>query len=105
MEEKPTPASPKPAAQHVIDVKSPKPATPPPADLAVKPAPASVASDLPTKDKASPAPTPPSTKKAAPQPTVAKKPRRQGVGLAIAATVIIVLGLAALATYAYLQGT
>jgi hypothetical protein len=33
----------------------------------------------------------------------AAKPTHSGVGLAITATVIIVLGLAALATYAYLQ--
>lgn len=32
-----------------------------------------------------------------------KPPRQPGVGLAIVATVVIVLGLAALATYAYLQ--
>lgn len=32
-----------------------------------------------------------------------KPPRQPGVGLAIFATVVIVLGLAALATYAYLQ--
>jgi hypothetical protein len=33
----------------------------------------------------------------------APKPPKNGVGLAIVATVLIVLGLAALATYAYLQ--
>jgi uncharacterized protein HemX len=38
---------------------------------------------------------------AAPKPP--KPPRQPGVGLAIVATMVIVLGLAALATYAYLQ--
>jgi hypothetical protein len=37
------------------------------------------------------------------QPTKRAESTRHGVGLAIAATVIIILGLAALATYAYLQ--
>ncbi len=45
---------------------------------------------------------PPAPKKAEAKPAAPKQPGT-GVGLAIFATVVIVLGLAALATYAYLK--
>ncbi|MGH7142201.1 MAG: hypothetical protein ACREF5_01860 [Candidatus Saccharimonadales bacterium] len=57
------------------------------------------ATKAPVKDEAQQ--TPKNTKK----PSVAKPPKQpgSGVGLAISATVIIVLGLAALMVYAYLK--
>jgi hypothetical protein len=73
----------------------------PPAEQPDKPSAADPFEQLVAEDQAShvvpPAATPKATK-----PATAKAPRA-GVGLAISATVVIVLGLAALATYAYLQ--
>jgi len=88
MEEKlhvePKAETPKPAVAPVMDV------VPPPA--ADKPQPAA------------PNPTPaPAAKPAKPAKPVTPKQPSNGVGMAITATVIIVLGLAALAVYAYLK--
>lgn len=72
----------------VMDVQPPAPAPAPdvPADK--------------QRSKESPEPAKPAPK--AVKPKAPKQPG-SGVGFAIAATVVIVLGLAALATYAYLQ--
>jgi len=81
-------ATPKvPLSSFVMDVVAP-----PPADKATEPKPE------PTAEK----PKPEVPKKAEHKP---EKPARAstGVGAAILATVVIVLGLAALATYAYLK--
>ena len=53
-------------------------------------------------DTKSPAPESKSVKQALAKPTTPKQPS-SGTGLAIFATVVIVLGLAALATYAYIK--
>jgi hypothetical protein len=58
-------------------------------------APAPEPGEAPAEPAATPAESDP--------PKAPKPPREKGVGLAIVGTVIIVLGLAALATYAYLQ--
>lgn len=78
-----------PLAHMAMDVVSPPPAT--------EKAPAPEASK-PTDEK--PKHDPP--KKAEHKPSTPKQPGT-GVGLAIFATIVIVLGLAALATYAYLK--
>ena len=56
----------------------------------------------PREDKQPEAAEPPQ-KQEQPKAVVPKKPRQPGVGMAIVATVVIVLGLAALITYAYLK--
>jgi uncharacterized protein HemX len=78
MEEQPTPKPP------VMDV------VPPP-----------VATELPRTGD--PKPQPPAQPKAAPEPPKPPKQPGNGVTAAIVATVIIVLGLALLAVYAYLK--
>ncbi|HEX7633346.1 MAG TPA: hypothetical protein VF401_03400 [Candidatus Saccharimonadales bacterium] len=82
------PETPRAAPSPVMDVVAPPPASPP------------------AEPSASPAVAPVEPKKQAkPAPAPTKPPRQpsNGVGMAIFATVVIVLGLAALATYAYLQ--
>jgi hypothetical protein len=87
---------PKPAAAPVMDVRPPQaeaaPVREPKAEEAPKPA-----DDKETKK-------PEKVKKEKPPKVVTpKKPRQPGVGTAIFASVVIVLGLAALAVYAYLK--
>jgi uncharacterized protein HemX len=83
MEENKTPAKP------VMDVAPPKPPE-------VHPDPSEEKPDKPAKtDKPAPKPKRPAPPK--------KSADNSGVGMAIAATVVIVLGLAAMATYAYLK--
>ena len=87
---------PKPAQPPVMDVTPPRPAEPP---------------KVPPKeerDNDPPQPTPHSAESAhhkPEKPAVAKPPKQPGssVGLAIFATIVIVLGLGALFTYAYLR--
>lgn len=76
----------------VMDVRPPETSAPATAEQPVKP----VEQKQPEK---------PIDEKPAdlPKPVIPKKPRQPGVGLAIVATIVIVLGLAALATYAYLK--
>jgi uncharacterized protein HemX len=78
------------------DIQPPQPATAPP-----QPTEAPVAAPPELDEK----PQPVAPKKEQPKPTTPPKPKQPGtgVGAAIVATVIIVLGLAALATYAYLK--
>lgn len=94
MEEQPVaapPSTPSPAPlTPIMDVKAPPAVVPEPGVPPTAPAPA--ASTSPAKQPDEPA-TP------AQAPT--KKPAAKGVTTAIIATVIIVLGLAALAVYAY----
>ena len=81
MEEMATPPPPRPARPIAMDVVPPRKLAPAPSGpVAVEPAP-------PNEDKAAPAPKEPGN----------------GVGMAIFATVIIVLSLATLATYAYIK--
>jgi len=82
-----SPATPNP----VMDVVAPPPRT------ADETAPAPVPTANPPKPQA---PAAPAHQKA---PVQAKQPRANSVNTAIFATVIIVLGLAALAVYAYLK--
>ena len=86
-----------PTTTPVMDVRPPEAA---PAPESPKPAP----------EQTKPAPAPAGLKKdaklAEPKPAkviTPKKPRQPGVGMAIFASVVIVLGLAALAVYAYLK--
>ena len=82
----------KPVRASAMDVVTPRlPASEP---VAVAPAPPAEAADPKAKSVSA------KEKPKAPKP--AKKPRN-GVGMAIFATIIIVLGLAAMATYAYLK--
>lgn len=83
--DKPSPAGP------IMDVVAPPP------ESADEAAPASA--PAPDHPKSQP-PSAPAHQKGPPQP---KPPKAPGVGAAIYATVIIVLGLAALAVYAYIQ--
>ncbi len=85
-------ALPKPAAP-VMDVK------PPVADNAVHAAPP----EEKTADTTEPKADKKSKKTKAPKVTKPKTPRQPGSGGAIFASVVIVLGLAALAVYAYLK--
>ncbi len=72
-----------------------------PAPVAVEPEPAG--DDATDKDKPLPVEAKKDTAKEKPKkPAAAKKPGN-GVGMAIFATMVIVLGLASMATYAYLQ--
>lgn len=89
-----SPAPPTSPSRTVMDVVTPKPA--PPADGDSPP----IAS-LPSAEKTTPHPS----KKQPKPPKPAKVPRvaGNGVGLAIFATVVIVLGLAAMAVYAYIK--
>ncbi|HZL08077.1 MAG TPA: hypothetical protein VFC50_02695 [Candidatus Dormibacteraeota bacterium] len=86
-----TPEAEKPVqAGPIMDVVAPPPA---------EPADGSAPGTPPVTDPSTPAPAaPPAHQKAPPQ---AKKPRAAGVNAAIFATVVIVLGLAVLAVYAY----
>ncbi|HTB48548.1 MAG TPA: hypothetical protein VK712_00515 [Verrucomicrobiae bacterium] len=86
-------ASPNPSA-------APKPG--PVMDVVVPPPDKSNSPDTAKADTKSPAPESKSIKQAPAKPTTPKQPS-SGTGLAIFATVIIVLGLAALATYAYIK--
>lgn len=92
------PANPKPASP-VMDVRPPQAAhtETTTADVHEEPKPAA--------DGAHEAEKTPETKtpKPAKAPKPPKPPRTPGVGMAITATVVIVLGLAVLAVYAYLQ--
>jgi hypothetical protein len=78
----------KPPAAPVMDVVTP---------AAVKAVPA----DAEPKDKPAPVETPKA--KVQQKPAKPAKKRGNGVGMAIFATIVIVLGLAAMATYAYLK--
>lgn len=99
MEEKTTPAAPAPAqsapapAMDVVAPHTPQPLAAEPGEKDEKPA-----------DSAKSTPAEASKDKVQNQ---SKKPEtktpRNGVGMAIFATMVIVLGLAAMATYAYLQ--
>ena len=80
---------PQPTPKSVMDI------VPPPAQEQVATAPPEQAAD---KAEATPA-----TPDKQPEKPSLPKPKREGVTAAIFATVIIVLGLAALATYAYLK--
>lgn len=82
-----------------MDVVPPQP----PAAPAVEPEPVAAAPPDQGQPQPPQPPSPPPQQKAPPKPKPPKKPRN-GVGTAIFATVIIVLGLAALAVYAYLKG-
>ena len=83
------------------DIQPPQPAAAPPQDVQ-PPTEAPVAEPPQLEEKAQPEAAP---KKEQAKPAAPIKPKQpgNGVGAAIAATVIIVLGLAALATYAYLK--
>ena len=88
----PTPAEPKPA-QPVMDIVPPRPAE------LVK---------TPPKEETPPSSVPQQPEAKAQKPAALKTPKppkqpRSGVGLAILATVLIILGLGALCTYAYLR--
>jgi hypothetical protein len=76
----------------VMDVTAP-PAQSPQLNEAVAPAPPETEPGPDQGEKKAPVP---------PKPKLPKEPK-SGVGFAIFATVVIVFGLAALATYAYLQ--
>jgi hypothetical protein len=105
MEEKSTAAKPEVVSAHVpaMDVVAPAQAAAKPEAVAVKPAPPEDALDpkekeplaKTDKDKAA-------AKSKVEKPKAPKKPGN-GVGMAIVATVIIVFGLAAMATYAYIK--
>jgi len=86
----------KPPQTPAMDVVAPKPSTPEP--VAVAPAPPAEETD----PKETPAPVEIHKNKPKAHKPSAKKPHN-GVGVAILATVVIVLGLAAMATYAYLK--
>ena len=89
------------ASTPVMDVSAP-PAHPKPASPALAQAPAE------TEAKAKPATDPKTdtdSKKKATVQGKAPETSSNGVGMAIFATVVIVLGLAGLATYAYLKQT
>jgi len=85
----------------VMDVSAP-PAHPKPASPAIAQAPPET--EAKTKEDTDTKATDDSKKKATVQSKVPEK-SSSGVGMAIFATVIIVLGLAGLATYAYLKQT
>ncbi|MGC1177378.1 MAG: hypothetical protein WA843_04885 [Candidatus Saccharimonadales bacterium] len=85
-----------PAPAPVMDV------VPPPIEKPADQANSSPVPDTPVKQKDAKHAAKAAKKAAAKQPTLPKQPGH-GVGLAIFATVIIILGLAALATYAYLK--
>jgi hypothetical protein len=100
MEEPPAPPSagaPNPAAPGpVMDVVPPRPKAEPAAGAS--PEPMAVAPPEEANSKVQPA-----RQKAAPKPPKPPKQPGSGVTVAIVATVIIVLGLALLAVYAYLK--
>ncbi len=98
MEEKTAaPSATQPAHAPAMDVV----ATHSPAPVAVEPEPAD--SDAGDKDKPTPAASKKDAVKDMPKKPRAAKKSGNGVGMAIFATMVIVLGLAAMATYAYLK--
>jgi len=102
-ESAPKPEAPKPAHGPVMDVVAPPPAATAGEDKPHQPP----QEDKPhaTTDEQPATQSDPDKPVAPPEPQkpVTPKPPHTGVGLAITATVIIVLGLAALAVYAYLK--
>jgi hypothetical protein len=106
----------------VMDVHMPKPANPAPSPAPVpepKPEPATptqpkpadlsrfeVPKDEPEQPEMAPEPTRDEKPKAEPKPVInkpPKPPKQPGVGLAVFATIVVVVVLSALATYAYLK--
>ncbi|HVU59880.1 MAG TPA: hypothetical protein VHC98_03520 [Candidatus Saccharimonadales bacterium] len=100
----PHPSTPAPNAP-VMDVRPPKPVETPVATEAPKDAPAqpvpAPAEPPETSPDTSSAPLPAAKTSAAAAPP--RQPHTPGVGLAIAAAISIILGLAALFVYAYLR--
>jgi hypothetical protein len=99
MEETQTLPDPKPSRQGpVMDVVPPRTTS----EAAVEPEPMATAPPDQDQPKASNPSMPPAHQKAPPKPKPPKQPKN-GVTAAIFGTVIIVLGLAVLAVYAYLK--
>lgn len=111
----------KPKQPGVMDVHMPRPATPGPVPAPAEPKPEAnstpqpksadlsklaVPEDEPEKPEIAPEPTREDKRAPDPKPVInkpPKPPKQPGVGLAIFATIVIVLLLSALATYAYLK--
>lgn len=103
----------------VMDVRRPQIAPTPTADASVHTPPPEPPKDQAAKPEAAPVPTPPtqaktpepsktelragSSKVGKQEPARTKEPHQPGVALAIFTAAIVVLALAALATYAYLK--
>jgi len=105
-EEKPAEAPQQPTEQGpqkpVMDV-APPPANDKPADPAQPAQPAEQPVPAPNDPNLPPDPQEPLPEAPAPQKPAKQKQPGSHVGLAIVATIVIVLGLAALATFAFLQ--
>jgi uncharacterized surface anchored protein len=89
-------AKPATASAPVMDVRPPQAGAP----AAEQPKPADAPQQAPDEKPKKPEKA---KDEKPPTPVVPKKPRQPGVGAAIFASVVIVLGLAALAVYAYLK--